>query len=395
MSTQKKSIDFDPYKVLQLQSGCTSSQVDKAYKKMALKWHPDKNPEQKERAQQMFLKIYRAFEFLKDEIARGDYDEQIAAKRRRAEFEETRQATSSKERLAHLTKLREAEKKAAAARVGEKRKAEAADLLIEELRREGAKMMQQMKEDHQKRESQPFSDQLRRQQKNQHHDITKELSNDVDELERALFGATFVIFMPEIMAVEEGNRSTEVVEKISTEVLRMNFMKRTTVRLEKQQRAQQQQKAREAIFSGVMAVDPPKYYPTAEHIDDDQNWTLGGIMSEWRYTVLENMRFGRFSFKGQNPEIEKLMEFHERRRLCLPDLEPKNSDDEEDVGESDSTEEGQISDDERPTQFSTGRKRKDYSENAGKKTFANSDKPKKRKWDGGRRFKVTGRYSTK
>ena len=49
-------------------------------------------------------------------------------------------------------------------------------------------------------------------------------------------------------------------------------MKRTTVRIEKQQRAQQQQKAREAIFNGIMAVDPPKYYPTVEHIDDDPNW---------------------------------------------------------------------------------------------------------------------------
>nr|CAD2139895.1 unnamed protein product [Meloidogyne enterolobii] len=223
-----------------------------------------------------------------------------------------------------------------------------------------------------------------------------------------------------IMTVDKGNKSTEVVEKISTEVLRMNFMKRTTVRLEKQQRAQQQQKAREDIFTGIMAVDPPKYYPTAEHIDDDPNWTLGGVMSEWRYTVLENMRFGRFSFKGQNPEVEfilginlrrrlsfcivptfsftrklkKLMEFHERRRLCLPDLDPKNSDDEENADGSDSTEEGQISEeDEKPAYSSTERKRKGNFENAGKKTFENSNK--KRKWDGGRHFKVTGRFPKK
>nr|CAD2170443.1 unnamed protein product [Meloidogyne enterolobii] len=200
--------------------------------------------------------------------------------------------------------------------------------------------------------------------------------------------------MVEIMTVDKGNKSTEVVEKISTEVLRMNFMKRTTVRLEKQQRAQQQQKAREDIFTGIMAVDPPKYYPTAEHIDDDPNWTLGGVMSEWRYTVLENMRFGRFSFKGQNPEVEKLMEFHERRRLCLPDLDPKNSDDEENADGSDSTEEGQISEeDEKPAYSSTERKRKGNFENAGKKTFENSNK--KRKWDGGRHFKVTGRFPKK
>lgn len=49
-------------------------------------------------------------------------------------------------------------------------------------------------------------------------------------------------------------------------------MKRTTVRMEKQLRTEQQQKAREAIFTGIMAVDPPKFYPTAEHIDDDPNW---------------------------------------------------------------------------------------------------------------------------
>jgi len=44
------------------------------------KWHPDKNPEQKEKAKEMFLKIYKAFEFLKDEVAKLEYDEKIGKK---------------------------------------------------------------------------------------------------------------------------------------------------------------------------------------------------------------------------------------------------------------------------------------------------------------------------
>lgn len=213
MSNQKNNIDFDPYKVLQLQSGCSSAQINKAYKQLALKWHPDKNPDQKERAQQMFLKIYRAFEFLKDEVARGDYDDKIETKRRRTEFEKARQATSSKERLLHLKKLQEvsfniklfydlitqkisqAEKKVAVAKAGEKRKSDANDFLIEELRREGAKMMQQMKDDHEKQqrqESRLLSGQLRQKQKGHQNNLSNELSNDVDELERALFGGNVI-----------------------------------------------------------------------------------------------------------------------------------------------------------------------------------------------------------
>ena len=156
MSNSKtKKIDFDPYKLLQLEHGCEPGQIDKAYKKMALKWHPDKNPEQKEKAKEMFLKIYQAFEFLKDKVARTDYDEQVAAKKRRAEFDEVRQATSSAKRKEHLAKLHEAEKKAE--KVGQKRKSEkkVKDQLIEELRREGAEMMERLRaeqEENQRRE---------------------------------------------------------------------------------------------------------------------------------------------------------------------------------------------------------------------------------------------------
>ena len=92
------------------------------------------------------------------------------------------------------------------------------------------------------------------------------------------------------------------VKRISKDVLNMNFMKRTTVQIERQQRIQQQQIVNEAIQSGKIAYGPPPYYPTVEHIDDDPNITLGGIQTEWRYTVLEEQKFGRFSFNGQNPE---------------------------------------------------------------------------------------------
>jgi len=67
--------------------------------------------------------------------------------------------------------------------------------LIEELRREGAKMMQQMKDEHEKQQrngNQLMSDQQKRQQRNHQQDINKELSNDVDELERALFGGNVI-----------------------------------------------------------------------------------------------------------------------------------------------------------------------------------------------------------
>ena len=39
---------------------------DYSYRKMALKWHPDKNPDHKEEAEKQFKEISEAYEVLSD-----------------------------------------------------------------------------------------------------------------------------------------------------------------------------------------------------------------------------------------------------------------------------------------------------------------------------------------
>ena len=42
----------------------TSSEIKKAYKKLALKWHPDKNPNNKVQAEEKFKEISEAYSVL-------------------------------------------------------------------------------------------------------------------------------------------------------------------------------------------------------------------------------------------------------------------------------------------------------------------------------------------
>ncbi len=64
----------DFYKVLGVEKTANAQEIKKAYRKLALKYHPDHNPNNKE-AEEKFKKISEAYEVLSDEDKRAKYDQ--------------------------------------------------------------------------------------------------------------------------------------------------------------------------------------------------------------------------------------------------------------------------------------------------------------------------------
>lgn len=63
----------DYYKILGIQSGANEDEIKKAYRKMALKFHPDKNKDAN--AEEKFKEIAEAYEVLSDPKKRVIYDQ--------------------------------------------------------------------------------------------------------------------------------------------------------------------------------------------------------------------------------------------------------------------------------------------------------------------------------
>lgn len=85
---EKSENKFDYYEILGIARDATLDIVKKAYRRLALLWHPDKNPENEQEAEKMFRKLSEAYTVLADQANRERYD--------RGDDVEVNEATQSK-----------------------------------------------------------------------------------------------------------------------------------------------------------------------------------------------------------------------------------------------------------------------------------------------------------
>ena len=71
---------IDYYKILELSKNASDKDIKKAYRKLAVQHHPDRNIGNEEESTIKFREISEAYEVLSDEGLRRDYDNQLKKK---------------------------------------------------------------------------------------------------------------------------------------------------------------------------------------------------------------------------------------------------------------------------------------------------------------------------
>jgi len=65
---------MDPYQILDIPKTTTQDEIKKAFKKLALRWHPDKNLDNTEEAEEKFKEISNAYEKINTREKKKKYD---------------------------------------------------------------------------------------------------------------------------------------------------------------------------------------------------------------------------------------------------------------------------------------------------------------------------------
>ena len=71
----KATVAKDYYRILDLPRNATNEQIKKAYRKLAMQYHPDRNPGEEQWANEKFKDINEAFSVLGDPDKRRQYDQ--------------------------------------------------------------------------------------------------------------------------------------------------------------------------------------------------------------------------------------------------------------------------------------------------------------------------------
>ncbi|KAK7871907.1 hypothetical protein R5R35_009715 [Gryllus longicercus] len=137
--TQDELFKLDLYGLLGLEVKCTLQEVKRAFRKKALKCHPDKNPDDPNAAQ-LFHQLSCALEILSDELARAAYDKVLNA--RKAAQIRNQQLDSRRKKLKEDLEERERNVRSEPGSIfrNEEQKLKAE---IERLRKEGSRLLQE------------------------------------------------------------------------------------------------------------------------------------------------------------------------------------------------------------------------------------------------------------
>ena len=97
MSGNEKVEDVDLYLLLEVSPEATKEEIKKAYRKKAVKCHPDKNPGNP-KATQEFQALLNAYTILYDDNTRRDYDNKCKNERELSEEDQRKMADILKPR---------------------------------------------------------------------------------------------------------------------------------------------------------------------------------------------------------------------------------------------------------------------------------------------------------
>lgn len=68
-------VDINYYDTLEISRGANDAEIKKSFRKLAMKWHPDKNPDNSEFAAKKFQEIAEAYDILSKSSSRAIYDQ--------------------------------------------------------------------------------------------------------------------------------------------------------------------------------------------------------------------------------------------------------------------------------------------------------------------------------